>query len=694
MISVDIRSRIAAMAVAVSCLIAASLLPNLRANSDIVDALASSSIEYAEFDLFRREFQLGQNEEVILVRSEDLSGDETFTTFEDLLFELQLLDHVRQVVSIFSLPTSDGQVTFLSSPEMSALPAKRRLELLRQEAPFGARFIDEGYSATLVYVILADGTEREYLRGAIEDLAASFLALKIELVGQSEIDRQVAQSMLRDNLTVTTFAIVICIIASMVTLRSLRAAICCSAAPLVGLLWYLAFISVTGTEIDLFMTVIPSVLIILGFTDSMHFFYTSSEARRNLSAGAAVRLALSKVAIAAGLTSLTTAIAFAVFAVIGNEALSKLAIWGPVGLALELLALFLVFPLTFALLFEKESSVSRPATFQQCLGLARVIARRPMTVGLALIVLLVCLLPFAGAAVPTFRLDEHVPRNTQLRENIAFLRDSELGGASVYLVVEDLDGQPGLSRSDRTHLERILFVASAENGPSLPVSVFSAPESPFTSSSGAYRAIPLPMPLSDDADRLLLAVRDIEARLREAGLDEDTYLVGHSLLAAQLVPDIISDLRVAFYAALLAVTLLLWAVFGSLRQALLATLVSVMPILLVEAMLVISGNGLSLIGSLALTLAFGIAVDDSIHFLNRFQQQKGSMTERISGALTATVPPMIGTSVILVAGLAATTISSVPGIPMFGLLVGSAVILALLADLFLLPGLVGWTKRK
>jgi len=694
MISARAGSYIAAMAVALSCAMAASLLPKLRANSDIVEALASHSNEYTEFDLFRREFQLGRHEEIILVRSDDISRDETFRAFEDLLLELQLLDHVRQVVSIFSLPTNDGQSAFLSSPEMSALPTRLQLERLRQEAPFGARFIDAGNSATLLYVILAEEADRDYIRRAIENLAASFAVLKIELVGQAEIDRQVAKSMLRDNLIVTSVAILICFAASVLILRTWRAAFCCSVAPLVGLLWYLACLSATGTEIDLFMTVIPSVLIVLGFTDSMHFFYASSEARRELRAGAAVRLALRKVAVAAGLTSLTTAIAFAGFAFTGNEALSKLAIWGPVGLMLELLALVLVFPLTFALLFEKESSVSRPATFEQCLRIASFVARRPLLVSLAAVLLLLSLLPFAGTAVPTFRLDEHIPRNGQLRENIALLRDAELGGASIYLVAEDLDGQPGLSEKDRAQLEEILLVASAGSGSPLPVTVFSGQDSPFTSTSGNYRAIPLPMPLQDDADSLLLAVDDIEARLIQAGLDEETHLVGHSLLAAQLVPGIISDLRVAFYAALVSVALLLWLVFRSFRQALLATLVSVMPILLVEAILVITGNGLTLIGSLAFTLAFGIAVDDSIHLLNRLRQEKGSTKERISGALKSALPPMIGTSVILVAGLVATTISSVPGIPIFGLLVGSAIILALMADLLLLPGLLLWNARE
>ncbi len=694
MISGKVGSYLVAMAIALSCLIAASQLPSLRANSEIVDALASRSPAYAEFDLFRREFQLGQYEEVILVRSDDLSRDETFRDFEDLVLELQLLDHVRQVISVFSLPTSDGEMAFLSRPEISALSTKSQLERLRQEAPFGARFVDGGHTATLLYVILAHGADQDYLVAAIEELGASFSALQIELVGQAEIDRQVAQSLLSDNLIVTTVAIVICIIASMVTLRSWRAAVCCSAAPLVGLLWYLACLSATGTEIDLFMTVIPSVLIVLGFTDSMHFFYASWEARRDLSAGAAVRLAFRKVAIAAGLTSLTTAIAFAGFAVVGNEALSKLAFWGPAGLTLELLALGLVFPLTFAFLFANESPVSQPATYRQWLRLAGVVAQRPLTVCLATTVLFFGLLGFAGAAVPTFRLDEHIPRDGRLRESIAFLRDAELGGASVYLVAEDFDGQPGLSENDRAQLEKTLLLASAGSGLPLPVTVFSAPESPFTSTSGAYRAIPLPMPLSSDSDSLLSAVGDVEARLREAGLAEETYLVGHSLLAAQLVPDIISDLRMAFYGALLAVTLLLWWVFGNLRHALLATLVSVMPILSVEAILAISGNGLTLIGSLALTLAFGIAVDDSIHFMNRLRQENGSTAERISGALKVAGPPMIGTSVILVAGLAATAISSVPGIPIFGLLVGSAILLALLADLFLLPGLVRWTTRE
>jgi predicted RND superfamily exporter protein len=106
----------------------------------------------------------------------------------------------------------------------------------------------------------------------------------------------------------------------------------------------------------------------------------------------------------------------------------------------------------------------------------------------------------------------------------------------------------------------------------------------------------------------------------------------------------------------------------------------------------LSGAGLQLTTVLALTIAFGIAVDDTIHFLSNYVGQRREhgldhqaavkrTLERIGGAI-------IATTIILSAGTAIVAFSALPQVALFGSLFVIALALALLGDLFILPALL------
>src|SRR5690606_7979302 len=116
------------------------------------------------------------------------------------------------------------------------------------------------------------------------------------------------------------------------------------------------------------------------------------------------------------------------------------------------------------------------------------------------------------------------------------------------------------------------------------------------------------------------------------------------------------------------------------------------PILGTQAWLWWSGAGLQMTTVLALTIAFGIAVDDTVHFLSHYLQGRRQHAlshveavkhtiERIGGAIVAT-------TVILCAGTAIVAFSELPQVALFGSLFVITLALALLGDLFILPALL------
>jgi predicted RND superfamily exporter protein len=106
-----------------------------------------------------------------------------------------------------------------------------------------------------------------------------------------------------------------------------------------------------------------------------------------------------------------------------------------------------------------------------------------------------------------------------------------------------------------------------------------------------------------------------------------------------------------------------------------------------------SGRGLQFSSGIALTIAFGIAVDDTAHILNRLRlnapQGTPSDAAAIRKSMAEVTPILVVTTAVLAFGLIGTFTSSVPAVAFFGALSIVALLLALLADLVVLPAWLG-----
>ena len=92
-----------------------------------------------------------------------------------------------------------------------------------------------------------------------------------------------------------------------------------------------------------------------------------------------------------------------------------------------------------------------------------------------------------------------------------------------------------------------------------------------------------------------------------------------------------------------------------------------------------------------MTIAFGIAVDDTIHFLAHYARAR-ERGESISHAVDTTLdrvgPALIATTLILIAGCAVVTVSVLPQVALFGFLTVITLLSALIGDLIVLPALL------
>ena len=153
----------------------------------------------------------------------------------------------------------------------------------------------------------------------------------------------------------------------------------------------------------------------------------------------------------------------------------------------------------------------------------------------------------------------------------------------------------------------------------------------------------------------------------------------------------IRQLNRGLLAAIVVVILVIGIAFRSLKVLLLSIFPNLFPIVTAGAVLYLIGGGLEYASVIALTVAFGIAVDDTIHFLNRLRLET-SRTPVLVDGVTETIsrigPVLVLTTLVLIVGLSATVLSDLPSMRLFGQLFMTTLGAAIFGDLLILPAIV------
>ncbi len=705
------RPRLVAAACVVVTLAAALVLSGgIAFNGDLAALLKGDTPGYRALRDIETAFHPFSRDEVLAVEAQDLGDPETYAALEGFVAELQLVDGVSAVMSVFALPAAGGGAEpFLASNEARALPPAVRLDALLERQPLAANMLAADRSASLVLVMTAatEGAAERLPPAAlaeIEELAAARRPLmSVSFAGMGAIHREIERSLRSDLSLVASVSTSLCVVLALVIFRSWRGALIAAIPPIVGAGWFFGYAALAGISINAITVIIPTLLIVVGFADAVHLHFAWLRARgEGLDPRAAVRAAMAGTAPACLLTSVTTAIACLAIGVAASDALHDFAWAGFVGMFIQFVAVALMQPLLALALGGGERIVRPPFAFSGLVRAALAVlprARPAVVVGLVL---------FAGFAYAQanlrngFTLSEHLQAASPLRQLETRLVAKGLGSGQIYVTVADADGIAGVSPADRDRLAATIRAVFPDADPALADSLFPSPEQleklsaesepmlrRFIARDGGRYLLPVPVDLSLPAGRIVAKVAAMRARLDAAGLGAATAIAGLPLLSATDVPQMIDDLRLGFYLALALVIAVLVYATGSWRLGAISLAPNLLPIMGVETWLWLTGQHMSMTAAVALTIAFGIAVDNSIHVLNRYQQGRVAGDDAaIANALEETAPPIAASSLLLVAGLGVTQASSLPSAAVFGQLVIAALVLALLASLFILPAFV------
>jgi hypothetical protein len=160
---------------------------------------------------------------------------------------------------------------------------------------------------------------------------------------------------------------------------------------------------------------------------------------------------------------------------------------------------------------------------------------------------------------------------------------------------------------------------------------------------------------------------------------------------------IVTDLVLSLGSAAIVIFAVLAIAYRSLRIGLISVVPNLMPLVAAASWMAVTGQPLEIVSVCCFTICLGIAVDDTIHFLSRYQEERRhpqSIDEAIERAFQGVGTGMVMTTAVLVAGFASVTFSESRDYRVFGSLGAIMLLTALICDLFMLPRLLKQFDRR
>ncbi|WP_159079773.1 RND family transporter [Methyloceanibacter sp. wino2] len=704
--------------------------------------LQSSTPDYQAFEALRERFPASDLDVYLAVDGRDLLSSEHLGQMQDIAFDLLLLDSVDTIVSIFALReplASDRLPAPIIPDDLSDDDQLADLGTLLDGHPLASgrlisKSVDGRRLALFVVALNREQVSSRGLPNIVRELdsaiaqSAAGSDLRLGLSGMPVMKAEVIESTRRDILVFNAIGLVVGALILAIFFRRWQLVMIAIAPALLAVLWCLGLFGWTGTRIDPLMNAVMPLVLVVALNNGMHFLYAIC---RNLDAGApkvsAIRQSLAEVGPACALTSITTSIALLSMALSNSELIRSFGIMAALSVLLALAIVMAVMPM-LAMVFLKEGkskylSGGRARKGAQLLEnlsvrLSTSVAKKPNIIAVSGLVLTMVfawaylqleprfrlsdMLPDQGTAVPVLdRIEDRLGGLFPLSALVQWPEQLDYQSDEVRSAIQDihetLQGHPGISKVNSLY-DLQVWAESGGLSPSAAIERLNeaAPPEVISRFVNADRHAALVSGYINDleANDILKLSSELDSELDGVRVRHPGFtitLTGLASVGATRSTAIISQLSLSMLGAVIIVIALIGMAFRSILFAGLSVIPNLFALFATGTWLMLLQGGLDYATIVGLTVAFGLAVDDTIHVLNRYEievQRSGDASIAVEDTMRIIGTVLILTTVALLAGISVTQLSVVPPTRQFGLICMSTLIFALLGDLVILPALI------
>jgi len=194
-----------------------------------------------------------------------------------------------------------------------------------------------------------------------------------------------------------------------------------------------------------------------------------------------------------------------------------------------------------------------------------------------------------------------------------------------------------------------------------------------------------------DAVHFATLLSTVDRYFKDRFPDADVTLTGMMVLLAKTINNAILSMAKSYVIALVVITLLMMVLIGKVRIGLLSMVPNLTPILLMLGIIGATPVSMDLFTMMVASIAIGLAVDDTIHFMHNFRryyEQTGDPRLAVHKTLHTTGRAMLVTTVVLSTGFFIFIFADMNNLFNFGLLTSFTILMALAADYLVAPALM------
>ncbi len=610
---------------------------------------------------------------------------------------------------------------------------------------YSGQLINAENGATLILVTVEkEALNSEYRHTMVADIVVAgdlfqeATGIKVNYAGLPYV-RSVNTLKIKEELN--TFLIYSVIVTGLILFgffRSLKAVVFPLIIIGVIVIWVLGTVSLFEYKITLLTGLIPSIIVVIGIPNSVYMLnkYHHEYSKHGDQYKALAKI-IKNIGIVTFITNFTTAVGFFVLVSTGIPILVEFGIVAGINIMCTFVVSTILIPSVFSFFKPPSDRHLKHLDFKMLngalVGLDVLVHKyRPLIFITTGAIIGVCIYGVLQLRSESFMVDD-LPEDSPLAKQLHFFEENFSGVMPLEIIV-DTGNKKGVQKL--SNLRKInefeMFLDSLE-GISQPVSVvsfikasrqafynqdpnfYSIPNNresafilsylkeesdeagiskSFVDSTGQFIRISLKMPDigSNRMDDLVTNI--IEPKIKEVFADTkmEVRVTGTVPLFIKGNKYLIDNLITSMIFAFFIIAIIMGLLFKNVKMIIISMIPNMIPLLLTGAIMGYFGIPLKPSTALIFSIAFGISVDDSIHFLAKYRQElalhNNFVPIAVSRSLRETGASMIYTSIILFCGFVIFTLSEFGGTVALGKLTSITLLFAMLTNLIVLPALL------
>lgn len=525
--------------------------------------------------------------------------------------------------------------------------------------------------------------------------------------------------------------------------RSFRATFITLLVVGIGVIWAFGLIGLLGYEITVLSALIPPLIIVIGVPNAVFLINKyQQEVKKHGNKAKSLQRVISKIGNATLMTNITTASGFATFVFVKSQLLREFGILASINIISIFILALLIIPISYSFmpLPEKKhlSHLETKWINNVVLWMEKMVKKQRITIYITTVVVIILSMIGVFQIRVSGSLIEDMPKGMQFYKDIKFF-EKEFGGIMPLEILIDTKKDKGVMKlSTLKRMEKLNEVIESFPELSKPISItnlvkyskqayyngkpkyYQLPTSQeksyifsftkksdtnsgmlknFVDSTGRYARITTFMK-DIGTDKMDIIQDRLNVVIKKQFPEEhfDVSMTGKALVFLKGTNYLIKNLIISLSLAIFLISIFMAWMFRSTQMILISLIPNMLPLLITGGLMGYFNIPIKPSTILVFSIAFGISVDDTIHFLAKYRQEllanNWKIKPAVYSALKETGVSMFYTSIVLFFGFLVFTISSFGGTIALGGLVSVTLLLAMVSNLLLLPSLLLSFEKK